>query len=61
MEEKIYDRQITKQSLSFRVVDEQQINRYFTAHDLQELYNFTPSKPSQDGNTIHALPKVLSC
>ena len=58
MEEKIYDRQVTKQSLSFRVVDEQQINRYFTAHDLQELYNFTPAELGEE-KPIHTLPKVL--
>ena len=45
MEEKIYDRQVTKQSLSLRVVDEKQAGRHFTASDLAELFTYSPAPP----------------
>ncbi|KAI3373536.1 hypothetical protein L3Q82_022139 [Scortum barcoo] len=66
MEEKIYDRQVTKQSLSYRVVDQQQIERHFTLFELTELYTFEPdlledpnSKKSKRTTSILPKDKVL--
>lgn len=42
MEERIYDRQIIKQSLAARVVDEHQILRHFKEDEVSELYKFEP-------------------
>lgn len=38
MEEKVYSRSVTKQAMSFRVVDEQQIDRHYNLAELSELY-----------------------
>lgn len=66
MEEKIYDRQVTKQSLSNRVVDQQQIERHYTLHELTELYTFTPdllNEPhcQKSRRSSSAVPKVVGC
>lgn len=40
MEEKVYRRQVQKQGLAQRVLDEQQVGRFFSQGDLKELYMF---------------------
>jgi len=64
MEEKIYDRQVTKETLSQRVIDEHQIDRHFTAADLRELYVFKPDRlddSDADKRPIPSVPKVGLC
>lgn len=51
----MYERQVAKQSLSSRVVDEQQVHRHFSSNDLNELYTFTP--PSTGERETPVLPK----
>ncbi|KAB0803719.1 hypothetical protein PPYR_00689 [Photinus pyralis] len=54
METKIYERQVTKQAISKRVIDEQQIDRHYNQTDLAELYTFDP-EPNED--IIPLVPK----
>ncbi|KAL4113360.1 hypothetical protein QTP88_016992 [Uroleucon formosanum] len=55
MEHKIYERQISKLSMAFRVVDEHQIDRHFNAKCQEELYEFEPNT-TKPKSTLH-LPK----
>ena len=58
MEEKIYERQIIKEALSERVVDEHQLDRHFNATDLQELYRFKPERLDDPEIKNKPTPKV---
>lgn len=55
MEEKIYERQVTKLAISKRVIDEHQIDRHYKQNDLNELYK-SNIEPSEE-KPITILPK----
>ena len=60
MEEKIYDRQVTKEAIALRVVDKKQIDRHFSNSDLSELLVYTPAPPpSQEDVVVRERPEVL--
>ena len=48
MEEKIYERQVTKLSTALRVIDEEQIDRHFTREEVGDLYAFNRIGPMTD-------------
>ncbi|XP_075150194.1 uncharacterized protein LOC142224305 isoform X2 [Haematobia irritans] len=55
MEEKVYSRSVTKQAMSFRVVDEQQIDRHYNMAELAELYILTI--PDKNNRPTPILPQ----
>lgn len=55
MEEKIYERQVTKLAISKRVIDEHQIDRHYKENDLNELYKMN-LEPTEE-KPIAMLPK----
>lgn len=60
MEERIYKRQVTKESMARRVTEEAQIQRHFTYSEVYKMYEFNPniSDVNSDSNqTRLALPK----
>ncbi|XP_049268422.1 transcriptional regulator ATRX homolog [Rhipicephalus sanguineus] len=56
MEEKIYNRQVTKLALACRVVDKRHVGRLFNAAELVDLYTFNPVGKDEPQST----PKVPS-
>lgn len=47
MEEKVYQRTVTKLAIAHRVVDKHQITRHYKSMDLQELYSCRPTADSE--------------
>ncbi|XP_050504552.1 transcriptional regulator ATRX-like isoform X3 [Diabrotica virgifera virgifera] len=47
MEEKIYQRTVTKLAIAHRVIDKHQIDRHYKSMDLQELYACRPSADNE--------------
>uniref|UniRef100_A0A914ZB89 Uncharacterized protein n=1 Tax=Panagrolaimus superbus TaxID=310955 RepID=A0A914ZB89_9BILA len=57
MEECIYKRQVTKDSVAMRVVDEAQIQRHFMSRDLEELYTLSYKAYNESDPPLNAPPR----
>ena len=61
MEDKIYDRCVSKFSLPSGVVDEHQIERHYTSAVLAQLYAFDTPLSLAKSQELSSIPKVLIC
>lgn len=59
MEEKVYSRSLTKQAMSGRVVDKQQIDRHYSMDELQQLYVLQKFDPSKKKNQPLPTDEIL--
>ncbi len=59
MEEKIYDRQVSKLSIAKRVIDEHQIGRHYKEEDLQQLYCIDNLNPPTKQDSFDATEDTL--
>lgn len=50
--------QVTKESLSLRVVDEKQIGRHFSQAELSELFEYSPAERRETPDPSISEPKV---
>lgn len=50
--------QVTKESLSLRVVDEKQIGRHFSQAELSELFEYSPAEQRESSDPSLSVPKV---
>jgi transcriptional regulator ATRX len=57
IEDRIYARQVTKESISGRVVDEHQIERHFLNSDLAALYRFDVDEYDATKPPLYAVPE----
>ncbi|XP_014365796.2 uncharacterized protein LOC106716733 [Papilio machaon] len=58
MEQKIYERSVTKQAVACRVVDSQQIDRHYNMDELTELYKFDETGSSVESGVAAGVTDV---
>ena len=58
MEERIYNRQVTKESIAKRVTTSAQIQRHYTNDQLESMYKFEPAALPEKDATDEQRPRL---